>query len=347
MGYGTQAPKVVETVIRTKEYNKKREDRKEFIVRRNRIQRLQWEQEVDRSFPFYEIHGNYSQIDFQNMTVDFLKSNFIQINSIVNMVMDRLLITNADVLTKGNQTLDVFSGSSIPAPQAYKKMYDFLSRNTGKKSFTCLEWIHSYQSLFQKTVLHTQKMVKRKVTQYFYDRISAQKKYQEKEIWEMKWVEIRGAENIERELIKIASRFASYIKHKERGKKDRRAIASPGMILRMYLYVIEEFHLELGKVLPGSTISIGGERKKAKIIDQIHSTLQGAIYVEHLIQMTEDASKWNECLAPSAFATMHRILFDPEVRRFLEKEFFLEIQISHLQMTFFQLQREPVYLCKI
>lgn len=29
---------------------------------------------------------------------------------------------------------------------------------------------------------------------------------------------------------------------------------------------------------------------------------------------TEDATKWNECLAPGAFAMMHRYLFDSETR---------------------------------
>lgn len=57
-------------------------------------------------------------------------------------------------------------------------------------------------------------------------------------------------------------RFASYIMHKERGKKDRRAIAFASMILRMFLYIIEEFHLALVKEISGSTISVGREEKK-------------------------------------------------------------------------------------
>lgn len=43
------------------------------------------------------------------------------------------------------------------------------------------------------------------------------------------------------------------------------------MCLRMFLNIIEDFHLELGKVIEGSTISIGGERKKMKIF----ATLNG------------------------------------------------------------------------
>lgn len=65
-------------------------------------------------------------------------------------------------------------------------------------------------------------------------------------------------------LIKLTTRFASYLKYKERGKKDKKAIASAGMILKMFLYTIEEFHLELAKELPGSTISTGAEKMKKK-----------------------------------------------------------------------------------
>jgi len=66
-------------------------------------------------------------------------------------------------------------------------------------------------------------------------------------------------------MFSLARSFCSSLKHLERGKKARRAIASPSMFLRMMLHIVEDFHLELGKVIEGSTISIGGEAKKVKI----------------------------------------------------------------------------------
>lgn len=60
-------------------------------------------------------------------------------------------------------------------------------------------------------------------------------------------------------MLRLTTRFASYIKHKERGKKDRRAICSAGMFLRMFLKVIEDLHLLISTDIKGSTISIGGE----------------------------------------------------------------------------------------
>lgn len=116
-------------------------------------------------------------------------------------------------------------------------------------------------------------------------------------------------------MMKLMRRFASYIKHKERGKKDRRAICSTGMFLRMFLKIIEYFHLKLAKDVKGSTISIGGEEKKMKIafhltVKNLATTVAGSV-----AQGTEDATKWNKCLAPATFALMHTYLFDDEVRK--------------------------------
>lgn len=86
------------------------------------------------------------------------------------------------------------------------------------------------------------------------------------------------------------------------------------MILRMFLYLIEEFHLALAKEIPGLTISIGGEEKKAKIIQNICNTALDGKMALNIVQATEDATKWNECLAPAAFALMHRYMFDDSLR---------------------------------
>ncbi|CAI6356485.1 unnamed protein product [Macrosiphum euphorbiae] len=83
------------------------------------------------------------------------------------------------------------------------------------------------------------------------------------------------------------------------------------MMLRMLLYYIEEFHLKLGKRVEGP-ISIDGEEKKAKIIatmNVVDNFPEGVC-----LQATEDATKWNECIAPEAFASMHEGIFSDENR---------------------------------
>jgi hypothetical protein len=82
----------------------------------------------------------------------------------------------------------------------------------------------------------------------------------------------------------------------------------------MFLHNIEEFHLELGKEIPGSTISIGGDEKKTKILMTFNAAMLEGTQASHIIQGTEDATKFNECLSPSSFALMHKFFFDEDTR---------------------------------
>lgn len=127
---------------------------------------------------------------------------------------------------------------------------------------------------------------------------------------------IKGKSECNKYLDDMARSFCSYIKHAERGKKDRRAIASASLPMRMHLKIIEEFHLRMSRELPGSTISIGGEEKKKKITQELQlSNLKETFTASQTLQATEDASKWNEALNPMLFALVHKCWFDPAVRQ--------------------------------
>ncbi|CAB3232779.1 unnamed protein product [Arctia plantaginis] len=124
---------------------------------------------------------------------------------------------------------------------------------------------------------------------------------------------IKGKEECNRWLDDYSRSFYSYIKHVERGKLDRRAIASGSIVIRLQLKIIEEFHLYMAKSLPGSTISIGGEEKK-KIMNELQmSSLKEGFRTSYSLQGTEDASKWNECMNPLMFAIVHQCWINDEI----------------------------------
>lgn len=127
---------------------------------------------------------------------------------------------------------------------------------------------------------------------------------------------IKGKEEVFKYMLDLSRSFCSHIKHGERGKMERRAIASANPILRMFLHIIESFHLELGKYLPGSTISIGGDEKRRKMISEMSAGSMGS-QTEVSLQATQDATKWNECLNSSTFAMMHSVLFEDCTRDYL------------------------------
>lgn len=115
----------------------------------------------------------------------------------------------------------------------------------------------------------------------------------------------------------LARSFCSYIKLGERGKLKRRAIASANIILRMFLFIIEDFHLRLSKRMAGSTIAIGGEEKKQKITHSMQSAILENQEMTKRVQATQDATTWNECLSPDIFGMLHNVYFDDEVRQSL------------------------------
>lgn len=312
LGYGTQAPKVAETVSRAYKFNKKKQN-KTITIFNIPIERLHWEKQ-DGKFPFNEIHGNFSVRDTMKMCCLFLQKNQATIDNIVDRVMEELSMQNSDILTKGKQTFCPFAERSLTAAQAYRNMYDFFVSNGAPTTMSTLEWIKQFFILFEKPSICFKERREDFKETLIWDDENKQKILVKKPYSYMAEARTTCKEDTQETLIHIATSFASYLKHKERGKKDRRAIASANMIMRMFLHIIESFHLELGKVLDGSTISIGGEEKKAKITTNFQIFETSLTGEKWITQGTEDATKWNECLAPACFAAMHHYLFDSACR---------------------------------
>lgn len=211
-------------------------------------------------------------------------------------------------------------------------MFDFYQKNLGCSSLSCLEWIRSFFLTLGKKELFVKTIEENSFITYSYDMKTKQRIPKEKVNKKIVEKLIKGDE-VKTRMMNCARSFASYIKHKERGKLNRRAIASANMILRMFLYLIEEFHLELGRYIEGSTISIGGEEKKAKIINNLGKAVlpnqDGVIET----QGTEDATKWSECLSPAAFAMMHKTFFDPLIRKELGLPLPSEYAVLFMEMS--------------
>lgn len=138
-GYGTQAPKVAETINRAYSFNLKTTERLKEIMGR-KIERMHWEKE-DGPFPFDEIHGNFIPSECRLMVETFLKKNQPYVDNCVHEVMKKILETNSDILTRGRQTFCPFTNQSVTSAVAYKRMYEFLTENSGNQCLSCLEWI--------------------------------------------------------------------------------------------------------------------------------------------------------------------------------------------------------------
>lgn len=317
MGYGTPAPKVLESVERALQYNLKPANSERqsgpYVVN------SPYWGESD-NYPVTECHGNFHAKSARMMFTKFLSNYHSLIRTETEATIERMKTHNASVLTKGCQTWDPFSEKSIPCPLAYRRMERLMNENLGTRTMNCLDWLARYNQLknLKKLVFLTSVPHIESKTGY----CASRKMRVTRTIRKTKRVR-RTIEGLNqqfgtnaREVLREAERsFCSYIKDGERAKLKRRAIASANVILRMYLHIIEDFHLNMGKTLPGSTISIGGEEKKAKITTSITSLETSAGNTKRTkCQATQDATKWNECLSADLFALFHMVIYNDGIR---------------------------------
>nr|CAI5819418.1 unnamed protein product [Callosobruchus analis] len=211
----------------------------------------------------------------------------------VENTIENIVHSNADLLTKGRQTLDVITNNSVTAATAYRNMYDFIKENIGFVVMSATEWVQAFFTLYDKPSIRHKDRKIRSVKKRVYDGNLHMYVTRQTHRSHLVVTNTESLKETRTYLLKVASRFASYIKHKERGKLERRAIASANMIMRMPLYITEFFNLAIGKKIPASSISIGGEDKR-KITEALSAVGGQGIEQPLMFQGTEDATKWNE-----------------------------------------------------
>nr|UGO48657.1 MAG: polymerase PB1 [Palmetto orthomyxo-like virus] len=306
-GTGTPAPKVAETVLRAINFNRKTED-KEAVIDGYVIDNPVWTKQ--NGFPFDEISSNFCPGSLHRMCCAFLQENFVAIRKTAEDVIGKMCVLNSDTLTKGRQTWDAFEERSVPCPQAYINVNKLFKDNGLPDHHTVMELIQGFFRLMSmpEVVGHEAEYYYAEKMKYVDGQLITTK-IRKKRVVKVTW----KGEQVYRKIMDAGRSFCSYLKHGERAHLNRRAIASTGIFQRALFLVLEEFHLALGKVIRGSTISIGGELKKIKI-SSITSECKGDLNAVHALQATQDATKWNECLSAMSFGMLTKTLFDKEVR---------------------------------
>nr|QIJ70032.1 PB1 [Splett orthomyxo-like virus] len=309
MAYGTPAPKIAETVLRALDFNVKNTNRT-IKIGKYLIDNPVWENEG--LFPFDQVASNWHPGEVHKMAKQFLKENFSSIVSTVDTVIEDAMTRNSDVLTQGKQTWDPILERSVPSAQAYSEMVDLMTDNGLPNHHTLLGFIVNIFKMMALSELKTKEneiiMIDKQV------RINSQRiKVQKKSSKTVKKT-IKGNSKVFDYIVDLVRSFCGYNKHGERAHLERRAISSPPMGFRAFQLIIEDFHLKLGKRIKGSTISIGGDEKKMKIINTMNSANIDAESIRTL-QATQDATKWNECLSAGGFGMMSKTLFDNQVRK--------------------------------
>lgn len=128
--YGTQAPKVAETVNRANGFNLKKKN-KSLNIDGVEVERLQWEIE-DGIFPYNPTHDNFDAFHTARMAEIYLQQNIGAIQAAAKETIQIAQSQNADILAKGRQTLASFTNQSVTASVAFQRMYDFFTTHWTK-----------------------------------------------------------------------------------------------------------------------------------------------------------------------------------------------------------------------
>ncbi|AED98371.1 PB1, partial [Jos virus] len=93
-------------------------------------------------------------------------------------------------------------------------------------------------------------------------------------------------------------------KHLERGRLNRRTIATPSMLVRGFVKIVEDAATIILENVPTSGVPVGGEEKLAKLASKqaFHTPVTG--------ELSGDQEKFNECLDPDAMRLMWTIFLE-------------------------------------
>nr|UUT42619.1 MAG: polymerase PB1 [Orthomyxoviridae sp.] len=309
LAIGVTAHKVAESVLRSMEYNR--------LPNNGLGERPTQMWPAGEFYPFNSITSNFSPQACRLMFELFLKENYQLIDNCLNLTWEYSTTTNSDVLTKGRQTWDPINERSVPSAQAYREAVKLYDTNLPYRKSSLIGFLNAFH---EELGLQQMDVTKRERVQSVVNMRDPKSGLLIKVTKSAVKVRTQHLEDEEvyNNSFKRATSFCAYLKSKERGKLERRAIASANMVLRAHLHIVEKFHLLISQTLPGSVIGVGGEEKKNKILEVLGS-LQGFMGTgTTTLQATEDVTKYNECLAPECFALFHHVIMDNKTRERLK-----------------------------
>jgi hypothetical protein len=121
--YGSPTPKAAESILRAHSFNKKADKNKKHVinlpVQDMQIERTHWEE--DGPYPFFDVTGNWHPGEMYRMSQSFLKKFHQETDGSAEEIMNVMMNTNSDILTKGRQTFDPINEKSTTASRAYRK----------------------------------------------------------------------------------------------------------------------------------------------------------------------------------------------------------------------------------
>nr|AHB34061.1 PB1 protein [Aransas Bay virus] len=206
-------------------------------------------------------------------------------------------------LSKGRQTYSFIHKKNLPAPIALEETVEFLEQNLnrtiGPSMLSFLQAIMEVLAL--KNTVYTIRYCANP-GEIVYE---SSEDSEGEELHRMSYgSKTRLVHFTRQELWDQMRKLNTMWKHLERGRLNRRTIATPSMLVRGFVKVVEDAATVILENVPTSGVPVGGEEKLAKL------SSKQAFHLPVTGELSGDQEKFNECLDPDAMRLMWTIFLE-------------------------------------
>ncbi|BBD20265.1 polymerase basic subunit 1 [Oz virus] len=294
VAYGTRTRAVLENVIRPYKYYYKDENVPTALSKKTGEKSPS---EINTRGPSSGFHRN-SVIHFSRNLMEKYPEAFEKLQVWLDC---ELLNMEYAELAKGRQTLSFLQDRNLPAPIALEETIEFLQQNLNKPVGPSMV---SYLNCIMEVLSMSE-------TSYEYSVAvnTVQFEYEDDELEGMGPIKMHRETNMKKRRVNLSQEelwrktctLGTMWKHLERGRLNRRTIATPSMLARGFVKVVEDAARVLLEAMPSSGVPVGGEEKLAKLSSKLESV------AEVTGELSGDQEKFNECLDPDAMRLMWTI----------------------------------------
>nr|UUT42632.1 MAG: polymerase PB1 [Orthomyxoviridae sp.] len=297
VAYGTRTRAVLENVIRPYKYYFLEEDvSKALSVKTGHKE----PSEISTTSPSSGFHRD-SVLHFSRGLKDRYPEGFERLKAWIEC--DLLEMEYAE-LSKGRQTLSFLRDRNQPAPIALEETIDYLQQNLGRPiGQSMLSYLRAIMEVLAMPSTQFTYEVATNLAYFDFE------EYQDGETGPLRMHTEREKRKVtikmtQEELWVKMCTLGTMWKHLERGRLNRRTIATPSMLVRGFVKVVEDAARVLLECLPSSGVPVGGEEKLAKLSSKLESVASVTG------ELSGDQEKFNECLDPDAMRLMWTVFLE-------------------------------------
>nr|UDL13962.1 MAG: RNA-dependent RNA polymerase subunit PB1 [Xiangshan orthomyxo-like virus] len=286
VAYGTHTKAVLENILRPFKYFFKKENVKDALKIKTGSKELD---EINIIGPSSGFHRD-SVLSFSKSFYKKYEHAFTHLQRWLN---DGLQSMKYAELAKGRQTWSFLQKKNIPAAAALEETVNFLEHNLKRK-------IGSGILSYLQAIMDVMEMDS---TEYKYETYVVEFDFDSEDDADVSEKKILKSRTITRkELWDQMRKLNTMWKHLERGRLQRRTIATPSMLIRGFVKIVEDAARVLLERIDSAGVPVGGEEKLAKLASKLmldRSKVTG--------ELSGDQEKFNECLDPDAMRMMWEV----------------------------------------